>query len=97
MSNEPDIRKKRSAVLSVLLAAVAATACTVFLVLLTGGFFLYVVAVGLVLVGFAGLHYIVWGRMLTRLLKDEIEEARRLDEAYDEPRPPRSSTAYRQR
>ena len=96
MSEEPDVRKQRSAMLSVMLAVAATMGCTVFLVMLTGGFFLYVVAGAAMLFGFVGLHYLVWGRLLTGLLKTQIAEAELMERVRDAERPP-PSTAYRQR
>ena len=96
MSDEPDLRKQRSAMLSVMLAVAGGMACTVFLIMLTGGLFLYVVAGAGLLFGFVGLHYLVWGRLLTGLLREQIDEAELMERARDQERPP-PSTAYRQR
>ncbi|MBY0228272.1 MAG: hypothetical protein K2W96_03215 [Gemmataceae bacterium] len=76
--------KRRGSLLSVMLALAAAVACAVFLVLLTGGLFLYVVLLSLAILAFGTFHYFVWGRLLTRLLAREMEEERLLEQAREQ-------------
>jgi Flp pilus assembly protein TadB len=97
MNDPQEERKRRSAFLSVLLALLATLACVVFLVLLTGGLFLYVVFAAAGMLGFAGLHYLMWGRALSQALSREMEEERLLQRAREEAPQPPPSTAFRQR
>lgn len=100
MAEQEGPSKARGAFLSVMLALLAAMAIGVFLIVLTGGLFFYVVLLAVAMLGFAGVHYLLWGHMLTYLLRDEIERERELDQAQEAqhalpPTPP--STQFRQR
>jgi hypothetical protein len=88
-------RVRRGTMVSVILATMAAMMVAVFLVILTGGLFVYVIAFAAGMFGFGWLHYIMWGKLLTQMLREEMDEARREEQAQDERRP--ASTAIRQR
>jgi hypothetical protein len=74
MRADPE-QEHRSSVLTYLLAGLVLMFCILVLVILTGGLFLYVVAVGggIVLVG--AFHYFLWGKMLSDEVAVEREEA----------------------
>jgi hypothetical protein len=44
------------------------------LILISGGFFLYVVAAALGLVGLCAFHYVLWGRAMSHAVAGEREE-----------------------
>jgi len=97
MSDDLDSpQQRRENFLTLFLTALGTCAVLVLLVLLTGGFFLYVV-VGVALIGLiAGLHYLLWGQSFSRNTAGEREEeqlrARAEEEDWPLPetrRPPR--------
>jgi hypothetical protein len=57
--------------LSTLLALLAASGIFVFLVAVTGGFFLYVLAAVVAMAAFGYLHYLLWGRSMTHQVEAE--------------------------
>jgi hypothetical protein len=76
MEPDPDApRRRRETLLTFLLAAVFAAGILFFLVLVSGGFFVFVMAVvfAITLVGL--LHYALWGHALTQEVAGEREEA----------------------
>ncbi len=90
-------QKRRETFLALFLTLFLGAGILLFLIVVTGGFFLYVVAAvaGIGAVGF--LHYLLWGHGLTRQVagEREEEEARErweLDEVMDvtAERPPHS-------
>ena len=74
----------RGTLLPVLMGGVLALGCLTFLVMITGGLFFYVamVAGGLAAVG--GLHYLLWGKLLSDRTAAEREEQELLDRARAE-------------
>jgi polyferredoxin len=76
MDHDPDApRRRRETLLTFLLATVFAGGILFFLVLVSGGFFVFVMAVvfAITLVGL--LHYALWGYALTQEVAGEREEA----------------------
>jgi hypothetical protein len=76
MEYEPDPdRQRRETFLTVLLTLLGGAGLLFCLVLITGGFFLWVV-VGAAALGVLGLvNYLLWGRLLSRSTAGEREEA----------------------
>jgi hypothetical protein len=92
---QPDYKaegQRREAMLAVMLAVLGGVFA---LVLLTGGFLLYLLlaAAGVAVLG--GLHYLLWGRLMSEETAGEREEAELRDRAelqewdLPEPRRPR--------
>lgn len=55
-------------------AAVFASVLVIGMVLITGGWFIYVIGVAAAIAIFVGLHYFLWGYFLTQYLAGEREE-----------------------
>ncbi len=72
-----------STMLPVLLSAITLFAILVFLVLISGGFFLYVLCGVVALFLFGLIHYVTWGAALQQSTEGEREELR-LREQMDE-------------
>jgi hypothetical protein len=75
MADDPDpARSRREAFLALFLVMFFGGGCVLFLVFVTGGFFLYVLAAvaGMGVVGY--FHYLLWGHALTREVAGEREE-----------------------
>jgi len=73
---EPPADTKPQPMLPVVLSIVLLAGILFFLILISGGFFLYVL-LGVGLIAMAGLaHYLLWGQDLTRTTEGEREEAR---------------------
>ena len=71
---EPPPRANNS-LLTVIMLFVIATVCAgVLLMLPTGGIGSVIVFGGLLFLGMIGFHYVVWGRWLTRVLREEALE-----------------------
>jgi hypothetical protein len=81
MSEHDDPVQRRATHLPLMLGGMLAVFLTVFLILITGGFFFYVVLAvgGLLAVGM--LHWVTWGKLLTDQTAGEREEAELLDRA----------------
>jgi hypothetical protein len=86
--NDDARRQHRQAVVTILLAGMAAAFTLLVLILLTGGWFVYLalLAGGMALFGL--LHYVLWGRGLTRETAGEREEEQLHRRALDEGEPP---------
>jgi threonine/homoserine/homoserine lactone efflux protein len=99
MTEQEERSKARGAMLSVMLGLMAGAMILVFLIMLTGGLFFYVVVFAVGMLGFAGVHYVLWGHMLTYLLRDEIEREHEADQAREaqQAQPTPASTHIRQR
>jgi hypothetical protein len=80
---------RRQTFLTVFLALLLGTFALVVLVLVSGGFFLYVIYLALAIAGIAMIHYVLWGRALSREVAGEREEEqlRQRAEAEDWPLP----------
>jgi hypothetical protein len=86
MSYDPEpVSSPRHYLLSTLLALLAAGGFFVFLVAITGGFFLYVLAAVAAMAAFGYLHYLLWGRSLTHQVEAEEEERAEADEEEVDP------------
>jgi len=64
----------RQTIVSTFLAAMAAGFFLLCFVLISGGFFIFLVGIIGALVAFGGLHYVLWGRHLTNETAGEGEE-----------------------
>jgi hypothetical protein len=64
----------RATFLGMFLAFVSTGFFFLVLILITGGFFFYVALVGGVLVALGFLHYLLWGRLLSQELSEQIGE-----------------------
>ncbi len=80
----------RQTVVSVVLTGMAAAFFLLLLLLITGGYFVYLVGTLGAILAFGGLHYVLWGRLLTEETAGEREEEQLRERALaeDEPRPP---------
>jgi hypothetical protein len=88
-------RRRRETFLGLFLAIFFGGGFALFLILVTGGFFLYVL-VAVAVIGLVGsLHYLLWGRALTQDVAGEREEDEARERWEDEhgpsleARPPR--------
>ena len=84
MSEPNDPVQERSRFLPMLMATLAAGVFCLFMILITGGFFFYVVAavLGLVLLGM--FHYVVWGRSMDQEAAAERERDEVLDKVRED-------------
>jgi hypothetical protein len=74
MNADQESMQHRQTVLTVFLTTMGGLFSLLVLVLLTGGFFVYVVGVAAAIAGFAGLHYLLWGKALSDAVAGEREE-----------------------
>ena len=68
-----DDGKQKKSLIPVLLAALVGLALIVAMVFLSAGIFAGVVVMAVGVFGIAGLHYIVWGWWLSKLIHEEQE------------------------
>ena len=68
-------RRRRETVLTVMLAALGSAGVLFFLVLITGGFLLWLVTGLLAVIGLGLLNYLIWGFWLVQATEGEREEA----------------------
>jgi fatty acid desaturase len=66
--------QSRQTFLSILLAGMALMFFVFMLILITGGFFIWVVAVVAGLVALTSFHYFLWGRAFSQQVAGEVEE-----------------------
>jgi hypothetical protein len=74
---EPEIdklRQRREGFLGLVLVLFCAGGFFLFLVVITGGFFLHAAAWVVVFALVGGIHYVLWGHALTREVAGEREE-----------------------
>lgn len=64
----------RQTIVSTVLAGMAAGFFLLLFVLISGGFFIFLIGIIGALVAFGGLHYVLWGRLLTKETAGEGEE-----------------------
>lgn len=64
----------RESMLTIVLTGMAAAFFLGFLILITGGFFFYLVQVLAVMAVLGGLHYFLWGKMFSDEVAGEREE-----------------------
>ena len=65
---------RRQTFLTVFLALLLGTFALLVLILVSGGIFLYVIYLALAIAGIALIHYVLWGRALSREVAGEREE-----------------------
>jgi hypothetical protein len=75
--DEESYQQRRLSCLPVMLSVMFGSFFMLLLVLITGGWFLYMLGVLAGVTLFAMFHWVVWGRALTQSLSREIEEERR--------------------
>jgi hypothetical protein len=69
----------------VALGMVALAGILVFLILISGGLFFYVLLVALAIGGVASLHYLLWGHSMHQETEGEREEERLREESHADP------------
>jgi hypothetical protein len=89
-------RGRREVFLAFLLVLFFGGGCILFLTVVTGGYFIYVLAAAAGIAVFGCVHYLLWGRSMTREVagEREEEEARErweMEQASSEETPPRRS------
>jgi hypothetical protein len=84
MSAQQEPSNRRASFLPVMLGSVAGVFFLLVLVLVTGGFFLYIMAFFAAVASLACFHWLVWGKLLTEWTAGEREEEELLERARDE-------------
>jgi hypothetical protein len=93
----PDMQasqQRRQRTMTTMLGLVVFAFLVFTLVLLTGGFFIYVVGVGAFIGVFGFFHWMVWGKVLTEQTAGEREEAELLRRASSDSEPAAPSRPY---
>jgi hypothetical protein len=67
------------------------------LILVSGGFFLYVIYLALAIAGIAVFHYLLWGRALSRQVAGEREEEQLRERAAADDWPLPGPDSFRRR
>jgi hypothetical protein len=80
MSQPPPVNRSRETMLAVMLTLSAVVGFVFFLMILTGGWVIYLGMVLLAMVGFGGLHYLLWGRLMMNETVGEREEVELRDQ-----------------
>jgi fatty acid desaturase len=75
MQQPNPINRSRETTLAAMLTVLAAAGFLFFLMMLTGGWVIYLILVVLGIIGFGGLHYLLWGRLMMEETAGEREEA----------------------
>lgn len=78
-----DPTASRSSVLMVLLGGFAVVVFLVFMTMITGGFFGYIIGFGIFLAIVATFHWLVWGALLTEVVRSEKHEEKLLERASE--------------
>ena len=92
--NYPPTQQHRHAFLSVMFTVFALAFFVIVLILISGGFFLWVILLGGSILGVGFLHYVLWGRAFSASVAGEREEeqlrerAAAIDEDEDDWQPP---------
>ncbi len=76
-----DSGSDRASFLPLMLGAAFVLFSVTFLILITGGLFLYVALIAAGLAALGGLHYLLWGKLLSDHTAREREEAELLERA----------------
>ena len=84
MSDDRRPAKGRAVFLPVMLGSIVGIFALLFLVILTGGFFLYFLLVVGAIVGVALTHYLLWGRAFEARTEGDREEVAVIDRAREE-------------
>lgn len=88
MNDSDQPGQHRANLLPVMLAVSVAGFFCFVLILLTGGFFLWVIAVVLGFVLFCLIHYALWGAAMSKEVAGEREELELLEKAKEKPQGP---------
>ena len=76
MPEEQPRSRARETFLTVLLATLAAAGFFLFFFAIMGPFVIHAVVIFVLLVGFGGFHYLLWGRSMVEKTANEQEEER---------------------
>jgi hypothetical protein len=71
---ENESPEHRGTMLTIGLTALFGGGFFLFLIFITGGFFIWVAVAVLAIIALGSLHYLVWGRAMTESTADEREE-----------------------
>jgi len=80
----PQQTNARQTIVTVMLASMGAAFFLFLLILISGGFFIYLVGILAAIALFGAFHYLLWGRLLVKETSEESEEARLRDKALAE-------------
>jgi hypothetical protein len=83
MSAEQEPSGRRASFLPVILGSVGGLFFLLVLVMVTGGFFLYIVGFFVAVAALACFHWLVWGKLLTQYTAGEREEEALLERARE--------------
>jgi fatty acid desaturase len=76
----------RETLLTVILTGLGAGGFLLFLIMISGGFFFWVLVAVAVMVGLGFFHYILWGYAMTQeVAEEQAQEAQRQLDALDQP------------
>ena len=87
MSDSHDRRQRRASFLPVMLGLTVAGFFCLVLILVTGGFFFYVLGIVLLFVLLGLIHYALWGAAMSQQVAGEREEVELLEKAKEPPAP----------
>jgi hypothetical protein len=90
MNEEPNpYQRRRESFLTIFLTLLGSAGILLYLIAVTGGFFLYVILAVLVIASVGFFHYLLWGRMMSESVAGEREELEQREraEAADWPLP----------
>jgi fatty acid desaturase len=88
---------RRQTFLTVFLALLLGVFALLVLILVSGGFFLYVIYLALAVAGLALIHYVLWGRAMSRSVAGEREEEQLRQRAAADDWPLPDPNAFRRR
>jgi hypothetical protein len=74
--NQPPGSPRRETLLTVVLTGLGAMGFLFFLILISGGFFFWVLVAVAAMVGLGFFHYVLWGYALTQEVAEEQANAR---------------------
>jgi high-affinity Fe2+/Pb2+ permease len=83
MSEPNDPVERRATFLPMLMAVIAAGFFCVVMIFVTGGFFFYVVGIGLLFVLLGLFHYLLWGRAMDQEATAERQRLEALEKAQE--------------
>ena len=96
MDHEPR-PPRRQTFLTVFLALLLGAFALLVLILVSGGFFLYVIYLALAVAGLALIHYVLWGRAMSRSVAGEREEEQLRQRAAADDWPLPDQNSFRRR
>ena len=88
---------RRQTFLTVFLAILLGIFALLVLILVSGGFFLWVIYLALAVAGLALVHYVLWGRAMSRSVAGEREEEQLRQRAAADDWPLPDPNAFRRR